>query len=98
MGATVTPEGEIGDVAVFVESIDLEVPLVRNAAAATDVQLTADQTRGAVHLRFPGLFNVKAVADKAVKQIKTPLEKAEAVKEIEEQRREHLQKQAQQSE
>ena len=37
----------------------------------------------------------KAVADKAVKQIKTPLEKAEAVKEIEEQRRDELQKQAQ---
>ena len=37
----------------------------------------------------------KAVADKAVEQIKTPLEKAEAVKEIEEQRRDELQKQAQ---
>ena len=37
----------------------------------------------------------KETADKAVEQIKTPLEKAEAVKEIEEQRREQLQKQAQ---
>ena len=37
----------------------------------------------------------KAVADKAVEQIKTPLEKAEAIKEIEEQRRDELQKQAQ---
>jgi hypothetical protein len=37
----------------------------------------------------------KAVADKAVEQIKTPLEKAEAVKEIEEQRRDELQKQVQ---
>ena len=37
----------------------------------------------------------KEVADKAVEQIKTPLEKAEAVKEIEEQRRDQLQKQAQ---
>ena len=37
----------------------------------------------------------KAVADKAVEQIKTPLEKAEAVKEIEEQRRDELEKQAQ---
>lgn len=40
----------------------------------------------------------KQTADKAVEQIKTPLEKAEAVKEIEEQRREQLQKQAQQRE
>ena len=37
----------------------------------------------------------KAVADKAVDQIKTPLEKAEALKEIEEQRRDELQRQAQ---
>ncbi|MBT8344837.1 MAG: hypothetical protein KJO28_00935 [Desulfofustis sp.] len=37
----------------------------------------------------------KEVADKVVEQIKTPLEKAEAVREIEEQRREQLQKQAQ---
>ena len=37
----------------------------------------------------------KEVADKVVEQIKTPLEKAEAVKEIEEQRREELQNQAQ---
>lgn len=37
----------------------------------------------------------KEVANTVVEQIKTPLEKAEAVKEIEEQRREQLQKQAQ---
>ena len=37
----------------------------------------------------------KKTADKAVERIKTPLEKAEAVQEIEEQRREQLQKQAQ---
>ena len=37
----------------------------------------------------------KAVADKVVEQIKTPQEKAEAVKEIEEQRRDELQRQTQ---
>ena len=37
----------------------------------------------------------KGVADAVVEQIKTPLEKAEAVKEIEERRREKLQEQAQ---
>jgi hypothetical protein len=37
----------------------------------------------------------KEVADKVVDQIKTPLEKAEAVKEIEDQRRENQLKQVQ---
>ena len=40
----------------------------------------------------------KKTADKAVERIKTPLEKAEAVKEIEAQRRAQLQNKAQQSE
>ena len=35
----------------------------------------------------------KEVADRAVKQIKTPLEKAEAVKEIEEQRTDRMEEQ-----
>ncbi len=35
----------------------------------------------------------KEVADKAVRQIKTPLEKAEAVKEIEEQRTDRMEEQ-----
>jgi thiol:disulfide interchange protein DsbD len=38
---TVRPDGEIGDVAVFVDGIDLSVPLLRSSTAAATVELTA---------------------------------------------------------
>ena len=38
---TIRPDGEIGDVAVYLHEIDIQVPLLRAETAATDVELTA---------------------------------------------------------